>query len=260
MTKAHVPPQAAGNRNRVTCATVRIHNRIRSNGRPVAGGMWLRGLCGDCNSLAGANYDTAYGDFAAALRTYARAFPLLYLPRPDPAPPVRLAPGRVARSILIGMFATTPHLRVMFPGLANDLRERRDHIAMPDGATLRMALYPFRRTRLASMFNGYRMLKRRQHYDVFSEVYFRPLAWALTPSGRGYDEDMGESVFDNPRWAIVDDWLQYGDDVTAADLRDLCRQGVPRVRHPLLGGDQDEWVQFFSDHVTAIFEGEIPAA
>ncbi|GGM20114.1 hypothetical protein GCM10010129_75560 [Streptomyces fumigatiscleroticus] len=152
------------------------------------------------------------------------------------------------------------HLRVMFPGLAADLRERRDHIAMPDGATLRMALYPFAGTRLASMFNGYRVLTRIQHYDVFSEVYFRPLAWALTPSGRGYDAAMGESVFDNPRWAIVDDWLEYGDDVTAADLRDLCRQGVPRVRHPLLGGDQDEWVQFFSDHVTAIFEGEIPAS
>jgi hypothetical protein len=221
--------------------------------------MWLRGLCGDCNSLAGARYDLAYGDFTKALDTYARTMPLLHLPRADPAPPVRLAPGRVTRSILIGMFATTPHLRVMFPGLANDLLGRRDHITMPDGAALRLALYPFRGARLASMFNAYRVLKRRQHYDVFSEVYFRPVAWALTPSGRGYDEAMGESVFDNPRWATVNDWLQYGDDVTAVDLRDLCRQGVPRVRHPLLGGDQDEWVQFFSDQVTAIFEGEVPA-
>ncbi len=66
MTRAHVPPQAAGNRGMVTSATVRIHNRIRSTGRPTAGGMWLRGLCGDGNSLAGANYDTAYGDFAIA--------------------------------------------------------------------------------------------------------------------------------------------------------------------------------------------------
>ncbi|MDX3587632.1 hypothetical protein [Streptomyces europaeiscabiei] len=259
MTRAHVPPQTAGNRDKVTCGTVRVHNQIRSNGRPTAGGMWLRGLCGDCNSLAGLHYDTAYGDFTTALHTYARTSPRLHLPRPDPAPPVRLAPGRVARSILIGMFATTPHLRVMFPGLANDLRERRDHITMPDGATLRMALYPYRGTRLASMFNGIRVLKARQHYDVFSEVYFRPLAWALTPSGRWYDEDMGESVFDNPRWAVVDDWLQYGEDVTAADLRNLCRQGVPLIGHPLLGGDQDEWVQFFSDQVTAIFEGAIPA-
>ncbi|GAA2733577.1 hypothetical protein GCM10010360_22750 [Streptomyces nogalater] len=218
--------------------------------------MWLRGLCGDCNSLAGLHYDAAYGDFVAALRTYARAMPLLCLPRPDPAPPVRLAPGRVARSILIGMFATTPHLRVMFPGLAADLRERRDHITMPDGATLRLALYPFRGTRLASMFNAVRVLKSRRHYDIFSEVYFRPLAWTLTSSGRGYVESMGESVFDNPRWATVDDWIQYGDDVTMVDLRDLCRQGIPRVHHPLLGDDQDDWIQFFSDQVTAIFEGQ----
>ncbi|WP_125211622.1 hypothetical protein [Streptomyces griseofuscus] len=102
------------------------------------------------------------------------------------------------------MFATTPHLRVMFPGLAADPRERRDHITMPDGATLRLALYPFRGTRLASMFNAVRVLKSRRHYDIFSEVYFRPLAWALTSSGRGYVESMGESVFDNPRWATVD--------------------------------------------------------
>jgi hypothetical protein len=80
MTKAHVPPQTAGNRNQVTCATVRIHNHIRSNGRPVAGGMWLRGLCGDCNSLAGARYDPAYGDFTKALDTYARTMP------PPPSP------------------------------------------------------------------------------------------------------------------------------------------------------------------------------
>jgi hypothetical protein len=93
---------------------------------------------------------------------------------------------------------------------------------------------------------------------VFSEVYFRPLARALTPSDRGFDEHMGESVFDHIGWATVDDWLQYGEDVTAADLRDLCRCGVPYVRHPLAGHEQDNWVQLFSDTITAIIEGEIP--
>ncbi|MFF3934230.1 hypothetical protein [Streptomyces hirsutus] len=155
------------------------------------------------------------------------------------------------------MFATTPHLRVMFPGLADDLRERRAHVAMPDGAVLRMALYSGRRTRLASMFNGVRVMTRRQHYDIFSEAYFRPLAWALTPSDRWHDESMGISVFDEHGWATVNEWLQYGDDVTAVDLRDLCRNGVPWVRHPMLGSN--EWVEFLSDQVTAILEGEIPA-
>lgn len=259
MTKAHVPPQVAGNRGKVTSATVRVHNNVRSIGRLDAGGMWMRGLCGDCNSLAGLNYDTAYGDFAKALDTYQRARSFLYLPRAAPAPPVHVAPGRVARSILIGMFATTPQLRVMFPGLAVDLRERRSHITLPDGASLRMALYPLRWTRLASMFNNYRLLGCRQYYNVFSEVYFRPLAWALIPSDRRFDEHMGESVFDSLGWATVDDWLQYGDDVTAVDLRDLCRRGVPHVRHPLSGHDEDNWVQLFSDTITAIIEGEIPS-
>ncbi len=258
MTKAHVPPQVAGNRGRVTSATVRVHNSVRSNGRLAAGGMWMRSLCGDCNSLAGLNYDSAYGDFAKALDTYQRARSSLHLPRAVPAPPVRVAPGRVARSILIGMFATTPQLRVTFPGLAVDLRERRDHIALPDGASLRMALHPLRGTRLASMFNGYRVLGRRLYYNVFSEVYFRPLAWALIPSDRGYDEHMGKSLFDELGWAIVDEWPQYGDDVTALDLRDLCRRGVPHVRHPLSGPEQDNWVQLFNDKITAIIEGQIP--
>jgi hypothetical protein len=157
------------------------------------------------------------------------------------------------------MFATTPHLRVMFPRLAEDLCQRRAHIAMPDGALLRMALYPGRTTRLASMFSGIRVLNRRQHYDIFSEVYFRPLAWALTPSDRRYDKSMGGSVFDEHGWATVNEWLQYGDDVTAADLRDLCRNGIPWVRHPVLGSNQGEWVEFLSDQVTAVLEGEIPA-
>jgi hypothetical protein len=164
MTKAHVPPQVAGNRGKVTSATVRVHNNVRTTGRRDAGGMWMRGLCGDCNSLAGLNYDRAYGDFAKALDTYQRTRSFLHLPRADPAPPVRVAPGLVARAILIGMFATTPQLRVMFPGLAVDLRERRSHIAMPDGASLRMALYPLRWARLASMFNNYQVLGRRLHY------------------------------------------------------------------------------------------------
>ncbi|CAL9676188.1 hypothetical protein SUDANB105_07901 [Streptomyces sp. enrichment culture] len=69
MTKAHVPPQVAGNRGKVTSATVRLHNNVRSIGWLAAGGMWMRGLCGDCNSLAGLNYDSAYGDFAKALDT-----------------------------------------------------------------------------------------------------------------------------------------------------------------------------------------------
>ncbi|MGW6414802.1 hypothetical protein [Streptomyces sp. NPDC055055] len=103
MTKAHVPPQKAGNRGEVVCAPLRVHNNTRNYGRALKGGMWFRGLCGECNSPAGARYDGAYADFAHRLVSYISAQRHLYLPAPDPAPPVRLAPGRVARSVLMGM-------------------------------------------------------------------------------------------------------------------------------------------------------------
>ncbi|MEV5480038.1 MULTISPECIES: hypothetical protein [Streptomyces] len=257
MTRAHVPPRAAGNTGDVTCATVRVHNKQRTTGRPRTGGMWLRGLCQDCNNLAGKNYDAAYGDFAARLAVYFGARRHLFLPAPKPAPPVSVAPGRVARSVLIGMFATTPHLRKMFPGLARDLQYQHPHISMPDGATLRMALYPSHSTRLASMSYGMRVISRRQHYNVFSEIYFRPLAWTLSPSDDRLDDaGLGDSVLGT--WPVVDQWLQYGDDVTALDLRDLCCRGIPTVGHPLRDG-RGEWVEAFQNDTAAFLEGKIPA-
>ncbi|MBZ6295951.1 hypothetical protein ACWCQJ_20970 [Streptomyces olivaceus] len=241
----------------MTSAAVRVHSNERTTGRPRAGGMWLRGLCRDCNSLAGENYDAAYGDFAARLAAYFSARTRLLLPAAEPAPPVSVAPGRVVRSVLIGMFATTPHLRTMFPDLAHDLQHRRPHITMPDGATLRMALYPSRSTRLASMAYGLRILTRRQHYHIFSEIYFRPLAWALSPNEDRLDADgLGESAVSS--WPVVDQWLKYGDDVTALDLRYLCHRRIPIVDHPLREG-RDEWVETFQNDTAAFLEGNIPS-
>ncbi|MFH9656687.1 hypothetical protein ACH4MN_37215 [Streptomyces anulatus] len=253
MTKAHVPPQAAGNRERVVSANVRLKDRVLGHGRFAQGGMWFHGLCSDCNSMAGVHYDAAYADFSNAMLARVNLHQRLHLP------PVRLAPARVARSILIGMFATSPHLRVMFRGLAEDLLNRRERIMMPDGANLRLAVCLDRRTRLAGMYNAVRAISYTEHYDVFSEVYFRPLAWILTPSDRAPAQHAGESVVERQGWAVVDHWLQYGEDRTAADLRSLCRAPLPSVLHPLNGHDRDEWVEFMSDRVTAILEGRIPA-
>ncbi|MGA5473830.1 hypothetical protein ACPCUK_34300 [Streptomyces arboris] len=253
MTKAHVPPQAAGNKDRVVSANVRLADRVLGHGRSAQGGMWFYSLCADCNSMAGAHYDAAYADFSNAVLTRVNLQQRLHLP------PVRLAPARVARSILIGMFATSPHLRVMFRELAEDLLNRRDRITMPDGASLRLAICLDRRTRLAGMYNAVRIIEHTQHYDVFSEVYFRPLAWTLTPSGRGSAHHAGPSVVDRQGWAVVDHWLQYGEDRTAADLRALCRAPLPVVLHPLNGQDRDAWMEFMSDKVTAILEGRIPS-
>ncbi|QBR04671.1 hypothetical protein D7Y56_01260 (plasmid) [Streptomyces sp. S501] len=218
--------------------------------------MWLRGLCRDCNSLAGENYDAAYGDFAGRLAAYFAARRHLFLPQAEPAPPVSVAPGRVARSVLIGMFATTPHLRKMFPDLAYDLQHRRPHITMPEGATLRMALYRSDGARLASMAYAMRVRTCRQYYSIFSEIYFRPMAWTLSPNDNRLDDaGLGESVLSS--WPVVDQWLQYGDDVTSLDLRDLFRRGIPTVGHPLREG-RDEWVEAFQNDTAAFLEGKIP--
>lgn len=217
--------------------------------------MWLRGLCGDCNSLAGGHYDTAYADFARRLRTHARI-----VENPDAwdrfsAPAVSVAPGLVARSVMFGMFAISPRLRILFPDLAEDLRCRKIHIPMPEGISLRFALYPFRAARLTGPFYSQRVLVRRQHYNTFAEVFFAPLAWVLTPGKRSTELETSESVLDYQGWACADEWLHYGDDVTSVDLRNLCRR-VPIVGHPM--GARDQWFEMFSDDITPFLEGYIP--
>ncbi|MEU9247557.1 hypothetical protein, partial [Streptomyces sp. NPDC048385] len=38
----------------------------------------------------------------------------------------------------------------------------------------------------------------------------------------------------------------------------LCRRGIPAVRHPLHDG-RGEWVETFHSDITAFLEGQIPA-
>ncbi|MET8197971.1 hypothetical protein [Micromonospora taraxaci] len=255
MSKAHVPPRAAGNSAHVTSAIVRIYKGVLQPGRHSAGGLWLRGLCADCNSLAGARFDTAYADFACRLRSFLdlpRGFNLV---EPFTAPPVPVAPGLVARSVLFGMFAISPNLRIIFPELAEGLLKEHRHISMPDGATLRLAIYDDPAARLTGPVHSFRVLRRRAHYNTFTEVYFRPLAWVLAPNDRGVPID-SESILDRQMWATADEWLQYGPDVTSVDLRNLCRY-IPHVRHPL-AGHRAEWIEMYSDEITSFLEGRVP--
>src|SRR5689334_15958501 len=64
LSKAHVPPQAAGNTTEVLRAPDVIVDRVRRPGRWLEGGMWVRGLCEDCNNRAGNHFDNPYADFA----------------------------------------------------------------------------------------------------------------------------------------------------------------------------------------------------
>src|SRR5689334_3450657 len=107
LTKTHVPPQSAGNSG----AEVRRSHFVKTDdgsvtareSRPLEGGMWVYGHCGDCNTIA-SKYD---GDYAAMCRAMVDGYAgTRYFP-----PAVPISPGAVARSVLMGMFALAPHLR-----------------------------------------------------------------------------------------------------------------------------------------------------
>lgn len=255
MTKAHVPPQAAGNTGKVTNASTRIVGGVLGPGRFSSGGLWLRGLCRDCNSLAGAEYDRAYADFSRAIESFMRFSSRGHLLHPEAAPAVSVSPGRVARCVLFGMFGISPNLRAIFPELADALRRQDPHVKMPDGVSLRWALYGGRGARLAGPIHAHRVLGHPQVYLTSAEIYFRPLAWVLAPRGTGGLKGY-ESVLDREHWANADEWPQYGLDVTSVDLRNLTRH-VPVVVHPMQGA-RDQWVELFSDEITPILEGVLP--
>ena len=244
MTKAHVPPQSSGNTGLVT------RRRIRSTGEGTLspgpdniGGIWVRGLCGTCNSLAGGRYDAAYAEFADDVLAWAlRSSPTLV---PNNVPPVRVYPGPVSRSVLYGMYAISPHLRVLFPALAASLRDGEDSIALPVGMRLRMAIYLASQARVAGPIHAQKVLGGASSFESFAEIFFPPFAWVL-------ESDQGDQSALRA-WADLSEWPLYGQDMSL-DLRLLVGH-VPTVSHPL--ADSDSWIQMFSDQITPMVEGTV---
>lgn len=128
---------------------------------------------------------------------------------------------------------------------------------MPEGLSLRFALYPYHMARLTGPVHRFRVLTVREHYNTFAEIFFRPLAWVLAPKDRGSIPSAGVSTIDRQRWATADDWMQFGPDVTSTDLRNLCRF-VPMVNHPL-AQNRDDWIELYSDEITSFLEGIAPS-
>lgn len=170
MTRTHVPPQTAGNTHVVQRAADVITEGVRRPGRWSVGGLWVRGLCEACNQLAGRPYDQAYGDFARALNSAAAARSAGLLTRRSDAPPIRLAPGLVSRSILIGMFAIHPRLRQIFPAVAEDLRMEAPALRWPSAVSLRVGRYQRRRALLTSGIFMARVLGHRTQHFTLSDV------------------------------------------------------------------------------------------
>ena len=168
LTKAHVPPRSAGNHGAtVTRARPHIEDQVRRLEPPAEGGLWLRTLCQECNGLA-SKYDGAYGDFADALLPHVAGRPLM-LPSINGVPPVAVAPGRVARSVLHAMVALAPSFNVVDRRFVLNLRKDGDDLRLPGGMRLRVALTSDRRARIASAYHLHRVLGSRQAYDALAD-------------------------------------------------------------------------------------------
>lgn len=186
MTRAHVPPQCAGNRNPVTRSRVMIRDRTLGPGRPSEGGIWLRTLCAGCNGLA-SRYDGAYGDFATRMRQHLPR-PLDFTSRAGAVPSVQVAPGRVARSVLLGAVAVAPVIRRAHPTLTRDLLADAPEIRLPEGLELRVARTTGPFCRVASSYHMHRMsglVGAYMEHLILAEIHFAPLSWILTHERSG---------------------------------------------------------------------------
>ncbi|SOC56087.1 hypothetical protein SAMN05421879_106197 [Ornithinimicrobium cerasi] len=251
LTKAHIPPRSAENRGAtVKRARPYIEDQVRRLEPPNEGGLWLRTLCQDCNGLA-SKYDGAYGDFAEALLPHVGGHPLT-LPSRNGVPPVAVAPGRVARSVLHAMVALAPSFNVIDRRFVRDLLEDGDDLRLPGGMSLRVALTSDRHARIASAYHLHRVLGVRQDYEAFAEIYFRPLVWLLT----GGPSTFGNSLPDQEGWGDATDWIAYTREAQRADLRDVLTR-LPHTVHPShRPGSADQWIEM-SGPTSYVLEGRI---
>lgn len=249
LTKAHVPPQCAGNKTPTVRMRPFIANRARQWEPPQDGGLWLRTVCERCNNLA-SRYDNAYGDFAQALSPHALGH-RLSLPTIRGVPPIGVAPGRVARSVLHGMVALSPSMHLVDPEFCDSLLKDADDIRIPAGLRLLVALTNDTHVRIASAYHYHRVLGQRQDYEAFAEIYFRPLVWLLTSSGSA----SGSSLPDQEEWGDATEWACYGSGVWRTDLRNVLDR-LPHTRHPSRRPSHDEWVELAGPN-SYVLEGTV---
>lgn len=240
-----MPPQVAGNTTAVQRAPDLIDaSGTRRPGRWTAGGMWVRGLCFDCNNRAGRAFDLAYADFANQVSRLTTPTVATLQVIPSEPPGVGFAPGLTARSVLFGMFAINPRLRVIFPELAYDLAHGVEQVRWPDKVTLRVG-----RTHRAGSSHGLltsgiwmiQVLGYRMTHSSFADVVFPPLAWSLIPNDTSatLGPEVTEPLTD------ASDWVRYSPERTTVDLRNLTRT-FPEFLHPMLRPTRDNWVEMLA--------------
>ncbi|WP_189159775.1 hypothetical protein [Lentzea pudingi] len=260
-TKAHVPPQASGNTSAVKRAPDVIdQGGVRRQGRWSDGGMWVRGLCGDCNNLAGSLYDKAYADFARQVALMTSPFAKrMQIIRSEP-PAVFFAPQLVAKCVLYGMFGIHPRLRVLFPELADDLVHQAEHIRWPGKVALKLGLTTPDLDHRGLLTSGVSMMKvlgRRLVHFPFAEIVFPPLVWALVP----IDNTPELGADDTQYLTDASSWVRYSRDRTSVDLRSLTRN-LPTFTHPMLSLERGSWTELHGEAGTdaepVMVHGKLP--
>lgn len=252
LTKAHIPPQCAGNTgSRVTRMRPLIRGEVMFHDAPKEGGLWLKTICQPCNGLA-SRYDDAYGDFVDRVSRVgllnARA---VALPGDSyGVPPIHVAPGRVARSLLYGVVALAPSLNLVHGELIDNLVCDAADIRLPPGLQLRVARVVKPACRIASAYSMMQVLGQRQVYDVFAEICFPPLIWALCSPP---PDSLGPSLIDLEGWGDATDWIRYTPEATRCDLRDVLDR-LPVTLHPTRR-NRHEWVELSSPDHSYLLDG-----
>ena len=230
-----------------------IRGGVMQHDTPLDGGLWLRTLCQQCNRLASL-YDDAYRDFAVSVSRHTRMTATSWL-LPTTAsgvPAVHIAPGRVARSVILAMVALAPSMNIIRSSFLDEMHQDGDGLCLPPGMELRIARVAHRECRISSAYSMMRVLGARQNYDVFAEICFFPFLWALcTPA----QATLGPSLVDQEAWGDATDWIRYGRTVERADLRSLLKS-LPLTTHPTLR-NRDEWVELSSKDASYVLEGFI---
>ncbi len=248
MTRAHVPPQCAGNTDAVTRAKWMLNSETSAItlGRYDRGGIHFPGQCDSCNKAAGRHFDPSYGALSDALRPLWAAS--LGQPQQEsvPMPSIQFRPGAVARSIILGMCATTPLMRANWPQVAAVL-DPMTAVQLPAGHRLFLA---FARGKTAWVSGSTLGIYDNVSYHqskllmALSSVFFPPLAWQLVGHG--------ERTLVEDGWVDVSDWLSFPITDTH-DLQQLVAR-LPMVKHPRHTVDGAHWVEFIQDDVSGVME------
>lgn len=238
MTAAHVPPQCAGNSMITPEYKLMVKEGVVSVGRNKLGGIHFLGHCADCNSRIGERYDQAYGDFAALMRAaWVKDWRIS-------CPPIievsggNFYPGRVIRSIVLGMCAVEPSIYTKHPAFVEGLMDG-SAVEFPGDTRLFLALARGMSARVNGVVGGiYTMGPKRRYADdrtpigilSTASVYFPPLAWELANSEKSFLPDDG--------WADVSEWAK----LSPGEQHDVSEYftRLPVVAHPQHSPDSHE--------------------